>query len=196
MGRFNLYNILAAAAAARALAIPGRGHPERDRRSDPGSGTPGEGQHGGATRRFCRLRPHGRRPAAGPPESFRLPDGEDHHRLRVRRGSGPREEAAHGRGRDRLQRSDHRDLGQSADGGSPGDHPGDRNGHPGAEILRYRGIRTTSGAREATSSSPTGERPSPRPSVSPAPRTSFSSPGRAMRITRSSAAGSFPSTTG
>ena len=119
---------------------PQRGHPERDRRAVPGSGTPGEGQRGGATRRFCRLRPHGRRPAAGPPESFRLPDGEDHHRLRVRRGPGPREEAAHGRGRDRLQRSHHRDLGQPADGGSPGDHPGDRNGHPGAEILRYRGM--------------------------------------------------------
>ncbi len=102
MGRFNLYNILAAAAAALALGIPDRAHPGRDRGVDPCPGTSGEGQRGGAARRFCRLRPHGRRPATGPPESLPVPDGKNHHRLRVRRRPGPGKTAAHGRGRNGL----------------------------------------------------------------------------------------------
>ena len=99
MGRFNLYNILAAAAAAEALGIPGRSirdgiaaliHVPGRLEKVSTAGQPAVfvdyAHTDDALRRVLQNL-----------SAFR--DGKTHHRLRVRRGPGPGKTAAHGRGR-------------------------------------------------------------------------------------------------
>ncbi len=132
VGRPNVYNLLAASAAACALGLPAtaiagglsalRGG-ARPLRSGVGAERRGD--------RRRRLRPHRRRAAQPARDGAAADPRPDRHRVRVRRRPRPHQAAVDGDGRGAAERRGGDHLRQPAQRGARGDHRRDQARHPG-----------------------------------------------------------------
>ena len=124
-GRFNVYNVLGAFAAARALGVPRRRRGGGDR--DAPARFPGRfetGRRGPAVRGARRLRPHARTRSRTSCEAARgaRPTRPAPRRVRLRRRPRSRQAPADGRDRQAAGRPRDRHLRQPALRGPRGDH--------------------------------------------------------------------------
>ena len=133
-GRFNVYNVLGALAAARALGVP-LDDAARPRSRPPGR-CPGRFEPVDEGQPFAVLVDY-----AHTPDSLEnvlqaarraRRDGPAARRVRLRRRPRPRQAAADGRDRGAARRPRDRHLRQPALGGPRGDHRGDPRRHPAA----------------------------------------------------------------